>query len=58
MIKPIEWQKPARITIMKDGNMVADLYVPGVNGGIDTDKAKMVTKTDMINDNIIIRLEV
>lgn len=58
MIKSIEWQIPVKITIIKDGNVVADLYVPGINGYIDTDKVVVLTQVNEASGRTNIRLEV
>lgn len=41
MIKTIQVQKPTQMTIIKDGEIVANIYVPGINGSIDTDVIKV-----------------
>lgn len=58
MIKTIEWQHPAKLTIIKDGEVVADFYIPGIKGGIDTDKIKLSTVDDPCDMKYHVRLEV
>ena len=53
MVKSIELPKPTRLTIIKDGNLVADIYVPGIEGYIDTDKINAsVSSNDISGDTI------
>lgn len=58
MIKPIEIQKPAKLTIIKDGEEVASIYVPGINGVIDKDKLRVETCHDPISMTYNVRIEV
>lgn len=58
MIKNIEIQQPTRMTIVKNGNIVADIYVPGIKGGIDGEEIKASTYRDEIGGDVSLRLEV
>lgn len=58
MIKPIEIQQPARLTIFKDGEMVADIYVPGMDGMVDKDKLHVVTNYSPISNIYNVKIEV
>lgn len=58
MVKPIEIQKPTKLTIIKDGEEVASIYVPGINGVIDKDKLHVSTCYDPISTTHNVRIEV
>lgn len=59
MIKPVIIQQPVRLIIMRNGSMIANIFMPKADGCIDTDGFKHVeTITDHVNMCITIRAEV
>ena len=58
MIKTIKIQNPTQMTIMKDGKIIADLYIPGINGNIDTDAINLQSYDNHHSGICHIKLEV
>lgn len=60
MIKPIEFTDPVRLQIVKDGNIVADLFCKhGICGPIDIDGFKRVESiANPIDLRYTLRIEV
>lgn len=58
MIKSIEVQHPVKITIIKNGEVIANLYANCINGGIDTDKIKVEAYRYICDATYNMKLEV
>lgn len=58
MIKNIDIQQPAKMTIIKDGEVVAEVYVPEIKGVIDKDKLHVQTSRSEIDMTHNVRIEV
>lgn len=58
MIKSVESQKQTRMTIVKDNEIVAYIYVNGMHGVVDADKVKVETCNNMYDRMCEVKLEV
>lgn len=58
MIKDINWPRPTRIIIYKDGNIVADFHTSDIKGGLDASEIKSEVNRNQFDGQITIRLEV
>lgn len=58
MIKNVDIQQPAKMTIIKDGEVVAEVYVPGIKGVIDKDKLHVQISRSEIDMTHNVRIEV
>lgn len=58
MIKSIDIQQPAKMTIIKNGEVVAEVYVPGIKGVVDKDKLHIQISHSEIDMTHNVRIEV